>query len=250
MSIPSPSSRSRLLLVPVGACWAERAKGIQARQILLAEALIQQVAQMRPVRLYPWISLECLESQLVCSGCLRGTRRILVLPWYLSQATDKLVACVTTALQRAGAEPASMTLHTLKRPAVPAQGVLPAGPLGGFLPPQPRLDRLVERWPGWSQDCTIVCTGRVSILVQHASALPRDTGVRSEEVEQLEQALRVSLYPDRPAGQSARLDTRLSRDGAIYARYLQDILCAACDLLWRPLSSPGVQQAEESVCRT
>src|SRR5712671_4880224 len=111
MPTQRPSSRSRLLLVPVGACWAERAKGIQARQLLLADALTGQVAQMRQVKLHPWTSFACLESQLVCSGCLRGTGRMLVLPWHLNQAADELVACVSHALQRAGAEPASITSH-------------------------------------------------------------------------------------------------------------------------------------------
>jgi hypothetical protein len=250
MSIPRPSSRSRLLLVSVGACRAESARGPQSWQIRLAEALTGQVADMRPVKLHPWTSFECLESQLVCSARLRGRRRILVLPWHLHLANDELVACATTALQRVGADPLSITVHTLKQPAIPAQGVSPAGPLGGLLPPQPRLDRLVERWPGWSQDSTLVCTGRVSILVQHASALPRDTGARSEEDGQLEQALRMSLYPDRPARKSPHLEPMLSRDGAIYARYLRDIMCAACDLLWYPLSSASLQQAEERLCQT
>ena len=244
------SWRSHLLLVPVGACRAESARGSQSRQTLLAEALTGQVADMCPVKLHPWTSFACLESVLEVSARLRGTRRMLVLPWHLKQATAELVAYARTALQRAGSDPASINSHTLKRPEVPVQGVSPAGPLGGLLPPQPRLDRLVERWLGWSQDATLVCTGRVGILVQHASALPRDTGASREEDEQLEQALWASLYPDRPAGKSRRLEPMLCRDGALYARYLRDILCAACDLLWCPPSSASAQQAEELPCQT
>jgi hypothetical protein len=205
---------------------------------------------MRSVALHPWTSLACLESQLVVSACQRGTRRMLVLPWHLPQATDELVTCASRALQRAGSAPASIAMSTLKRSVIPAQGVSPTGPLGGLLPPQPRLDRLVERWPGWSQNSTLLRTGRVTILVQHASAMARDAGARSDEDEQLEQALWASLHPDRLSGKSARLETMLSRDGAIYARYLRDIMCAACDLLWCPPSSTGVQQAEERLCRT
>jgi hypothetical protein len=249
MSIPRISSRSRLLLVSVGACRAESARGPQSWRILLAEALAGQVADMRPVKRHPWTSFACLESVLEVSARLRGRRHILVLPWHLPQATDELVACATTALQRAGAALTSLSVSPLKHPVVPVQGVLPAGPLGGFLPPQPRLDRLVERWPGWSQDSTLLRTERVSILVQHPSALTRDSGARSEEDEQPEQALWASLYPDRPAGKSRRLETSLCRDGALYARYLRDIMCAACDLLWCPLSSTGVQQVEERLCQ-
>jgi hypothetical protein len=108
----------------------------------------------------------------------------------------------------------------------------------------------VERWPGWSQDCTLLHTQKVTMLVQHPSALTRNGGARSEEDEQLEQALWASLYPDRPAGKSRRLETTLGRDGAIYARYLREIMCAACDLLLRPLSSTGIQQVEEPLCQT
>src|SRR5258706_14303371 len=114
MPTQRPSTRSRLLLVPVGACMVQRAKGIQARQLLLADALTGQVADMRPVKLHPWTSFACLDSQLVCSGCLRGTGCILVLPWHLNQTADELVACTSHALQRAGADPASMTSPTRK----------------------------------------------------------------------------------------------------------------------------------------
>ena len=249
MPTPSPSWRNRVLLVPVGACWAETARGAKSRQLLLAEVLTAQVAQMRPVKLHPWTSCACLDSVLVDAARLRGTHHMLVLPWHLPQATDALVACASHALQRAGAEPASITSQTLKRPVISVQGVLPAGPLGGLLPPQPRLDRLVERWPGWSQDYTLVCTGRATILVQHATALPRDMGAKREQEEQLERALWASLYPQRSGGKSPGLETMLGRDAAICAHYLRDIMCAACDLLYGPPSSPGVQWAEERLCQ-
>jgi hypothetical protein len=121
--------------------------------------------------------------------------------------------------------------------------VLPTGPLEGFVPTQPRLDRLVERWPGWSREYTLLQIARMTILVQHPSAFVASAGAKREEDEQLERVLWAGLSLHQPDGKALRPDATLARDGAIYARYLQDLLSV-------PPSSPGIQVAEELPCQT
>jgi hypothetical protein len=90
----------------------------------------------------------------------------------------------------------------------------------------------------------------MTILVQHPSAFAASAGAKREEDEQLERVLWAGLFPQQPAEKSQRPDATLARDGTLYARYLRDVLCAACDLLSFPPSSPGIQVAEEFPCQT
>lgn len=244
------ATRNPLLLLPVAASLPGRVSDAQSHSILLADALLQEVVRIRPVKQHAWSSFACLESLLVDKASQQGRHRLLVLPWCLPQETDAVVACARNALQRSGADLSLLSSSTLKRPEIAAHGVLPTGPLGGFVPPQPRLDRLVERWPGWTQEYTLLQTARMTILVQHPSAFAASACVKREEDEQLEQLLWAGLSPHQPARKALHTDATLARDGALYARYLRDLLCAACDLLSLPSSSPNVQVAEEMPCQT
>ena len=90
----------------------------------------------------------------------------------------------------------------------------------------------------------------MTILVQHPSAFTAIAGAKREEDEQLERVLWAGLSPYQPAEKAQRPDATLARDGTLYARYLQDVLCASCDLLSFPPSSTGIQVAEELPCQT
>ena len=241
------STRNAILLLPVAASLPGSVGDAPSHDILLANALLQEVTRIRLVKQHVWSRFDCLESQLACQP---GRYRLLVLPWCLPQGADALVACARHALQRRGADLLSLSSTVLKRPEVAVQGVLPAGPLGGFLPAQPRLDRLVERWPGWSREYTLLRTRRITLLVQHPSALAASAGAKCGEDEQLERLLWAGISPHQSAGKALRPDATLARDGALYARYLRDLLCTACDLLSVPPSSPHVQVAEEMSCQT
>src|SRR2546429_273391 len=141
MSMQPRSTRNRILLLPVATCVPGRAGNAPSRRILLAGAFLQEVIRMRQVKLHEWTSFDCLESLLVVKLCQRSWHRILVLPWCLPQSATAVVACARNALQRTGADSRALSSSKLQRPEIAAHGVLPTGPLGGFVPPQPRLDR-------------------------------------------------------------------------------------------------------------
>ena len=170
MSMRPRSTRNHILLLPVATCVPGRAGGAPSRRILLAGALLREAIRMRQVKLHEWSSFDCLESLLVVKTCQRSWHRILVLPWCLPQSAEAVVACARNAFQRTGADLLSLSSSKLQRPEIAAHGVLPTGPLGGFVPPSACREGTApgcDLCQGWGSVCTLPA-GRAVLVMRPA----------------------------------------------------------------------------------
>ncbi len=211
---------------------------------LLATALAQRVAQARFVQLDELVTVDELAHRLA-HHIDRGTKDVLLLPWGLQDVAADLIDGATRALRQTGES--EVDLSPLPRPTVAVHGVSPMGPLGGFIPVQERLDRLVALVPGWHTVYTCLRGEQATIIVPHA--LPEQQRLCclscGDLAAQLEMGLFAALCPDHLNPETYLLDERSCRekrqDGAIYAAYLAQLLCGALDRA-RARSQSAVRQ--------
>ena len=207
---------------------------------LLATELAQRVAQARFVQLDELVKVNELAHRLA-HHIDRGAKVLFLLPWCLQEATADLIDGATTALRQTGEGKVDLT--TLPRPTVAVQGILPMGPLGGFIPVQERLDRLVALVPGWHTVYTCLRGEQATIIVPHA--LPEQQRLCclscGDLAAQLEMGLFAALCPAHLNPEAYLLDERPCRwrqDGAIFAAYLAQLLCGALDRACSRSQSP------------
>ena len=222
-------------LLPADPCAFDANDRQQTREAQLCRAITQRVAQKRPITVSEPHCLHCLPSCLELH-LSHGVKDLLVLPWNLQQTTALLLKSALSALQHTGT---NLVSTSSLLPAVAVPDVLPAGPLGGMLPPQQRLDRSVERWPNWRHCYTMVRHEQAAIVLVHTFSpqhvQPPDGTPAA--TDQLKQALFGVLYPEQiapemqPGDPSERRGVPCRKDGIIYARYLTGIVCAALDVL-------------------
>ncbi len=205
----------------------------------LCYALIERIAQTHVVTIAEQVGMNSLASRLE-HALSYGVTRMLLLPWNLHGATAQIASQAMNALHHTGAGTVSATSLLLTHPATVA-GVSPAGPLGGLLPPQPRLDRFVEAWPGWKHVYTVVRSEEIAVLVLHSSKAPSLSALSdrcaSGKHRQLKQALAHTLHQN-PDQQDERASL-LHRDSTIYVNYLSGMVTAALDALY---SLPPIAQ--------
>jgi hypothetical protein len=211
---------------------------------LLVTALAQRVAQTRFVQLDAPVAVNELTHRLT-HHIDRGVKDVLLLPWCLQYVATDLIDGATRALRQTGER--EVGLSTLPRPTVAVHGVLPIGPLGGFIPVQERLDRLVALVPGWHAVYTCLRSEQATFLVPLAlleqQRLCRQSG--EDLAAQLEMGLCAALCPDHFNAEMSLRDERPCRwrqDGPIYVAYLAQLLCGALDSACSRSQSP-VRQA-------
>jgi hypothetical protein len=196
---------------------------------LLARELAQQVALARFAQRDEPVTVNEL-AQRLAHYIDRGAKALLLLPWCLQDVAADLIAGASSALRQTGQSQLGLT--TLARPTVAVHGVVPMGPMGGFIPVQQRFDRLVALVPGWHTVYTCVQSEQATILVPHA--LPSQPCCHSGSglAAQLEMGLCAALWPAHVHSGTSLLDERPCewvKDGAIYAAYLAQLLCGALD---------------------
>ena len=233
-----------LSLEPPDSSASETTDTANVKEPLLCQVIIQRVAQQRSLTISEPVTPDHLTVFL--AHCLRHhVQRVLVLPWNMRQPSVRLVRKSMRAFAYAGMRPVSVSgmLPAVSMPDISAQG-----PLGSFLPAQPRLDRCVEQWPGWRQVYTLVFHQQASLLLLHpfvpqspALQHPRHSSVTERHWKQAVAAC------GEPAANSSESqgETTMHRDGALFARYLTGIVCAAYDVL--QTHSTGVPGEAERV---
>jgi hypothetical protein len=157
--------------------------------------------------------------------------QIILLPWCLQGSASNLLARATSALQQGSQHQVSS--RVIQRPRVHVHGVSSAGPLGGFIPAQERLDRCVAQLPGWHTMYTCLQAEHAAILVPQ-TAQARMQFKHRKDIAQLELALFSELSPDEPLHHLFCLDDALLKDATIYAGYLMQLLCRAIESSFPP----------------
>ncbi len=216
----------RPVIIPV----VDHAQGDKSEQhvvaTLLAAALAQRVAQVRPVTAIDPLPVSKLGVGLK-QLLLQSVEQMVLVPWTLQNGTADLMGATLLALGRW--EKRTLSITTIPRPLVHVHGASPAGAFGGLLAVQERLDPYVAQLPGWQKVYTILQSGRVHILLP--SSLQQHRSHRNErDVSQLEMALLYELCPEGREHGLSRLDATLINDGAIYAGYLARLLTEAIEL--------------------
>jgi hypothetical protein len=237
----------RPVILPVVAS-LQHGEGAYPRSLapLLATELAQRVAQARFVRLDEPVTLNELAHRLA-HHIDRGAKVLFLLPWCLQEAAAGLFDGATRALRQTGESQVDLT--TLPRPTVAVQGILPMGPMGGFIPVQERLDRLVALVPGWHTVYTCLHGERAAIIVPHALPNQPCRQPGGDLAAQLEMGLFAALCPAHLNPETYLLDDRPCRwrqDGAIFAAYLAQLLCGAIDRACSRSRSPVCQGATPS----
>ena len=233
-----------LSLEPPARAASETTDTANVKESSLYRVIIQHVAQQRSLTISDPVTPDHLTVFL--AHCLRHhMQRVLLLPWNLRQPSVRLVRKTMRAFAYSGMRPVSVSgmLPAVAMPDISAQG-----PLGSFLPAQPRLDRCVVQWPGWRQVYTLVSHEQASLLLLHpfmpqspALQHPRHASVTERHWKQ---AVAACGEPAPAAGSSeSQGETTLRRDGALFARYLTGIVCAAYDML-QTLSTGITGEAE------
>ena len=109
--------------------------------------------------------------------------------------------------------------------------------LGGLICVQERLDPCIALSPGWLKVYTCLQVGQERILLlcsfQIYTFLQRE-----KDISPLEIALLHELCPDQGERGVPRLDAMLVHDGAIYAGYLVQLLCAVIETAFPPAVLP------------
>ena len=195
----------------------------------LASELAQRVALARLAQRDEPVTVNEL-TQRLAHHIDRGAKALLLLTWGLQKTAADLFAGASSAFRQTGQSQLGLT--TLARPTVAVHGVVPMGPMGGFIPVQQRFDRLVAIVPGWHTVYTCVQSEQATILVPHA--LPSQPCCHSGHglAAQLEIGLCAALCPAHFHPETSLLDERPCewvQDGAIYAAYLAQLLCGALD---------------------
>jgi hypothetical protein len=205
---------------------------------LLATELAQRVEQARFVQLDEPVTLNELAHRLA-HHIDRGAKVLFLLPWCLQEAAADLIDSATRALRQTGESQVDLT--TLPRPTVAVHGVLPMGPMGGFIPVQERLDRLVALVPGWHTVYTCLQGERAALVVPHALPSQPCRQPGGDLAAQLEMGLFAALCPAHLNPEAYLLDERTCRwgqDGAIFAAYLAQLLCGVLDWACSRSQSP------------
>ena len=208
----------------------------------LCQAIIRQVAQVRALALCDPVTPDALAA-LLTHVLHHHATRLLIVPWNLQQSSSAMLSAAMGALQQTGTKPVSLSGLL---PVVAMPDIAPQGPLGGLLSPQPRLDRAVERWPGWRQVYTLLATEHVSLVcihpfaphapLLHQRSSPEEAYWKQTVAACCQRAAMPSSAGtiQRHAQKTLAHKTTLRRDGELFARYLTGIVCAAVDVLCSP----------------
>ncbi len=198
---------------------------------LFVLALAQRLQNARSMSIEEPVSLRTLPTRLD-HLLQQGVRQLLVLPWCLQEQTTELLEVTTDVVQSRVQSYLSTTI--IPRPIVPVPGALPAGPFGGFLSVQDRLDRYVAQLPGWQTRYLHLETETTTLLIPNAPLhLSQCKHVR--DIASLEMALFCTLCPDHRMCHTFHVDEALLRDATIYAAYLTQLLLRAMERAFPPV---------------
>lgn len=217
-----------LSLEPPARAASETTDTANVKESSLCRVIIQHVAQQRSLTISEPVTPDHLTVFL--AHCLRHhMQRVLLLPWNVRQPSVRLVRKTMRAFACSVMRPVSVSGML---PAVAMPDISVQGPLGSFLPALPRLDRCVEQWPGWRQVYTLVSHEQASLLLLHPFVPLSPTLQRSRHASVTEQHWKQAVAAcGEPAAGSSQGETTMHRDGALFARYLTGIVCAAYDVL-------------------
>jgi hypothetical protein len=213
------------VLVPVVDRTPSDESGQQHVATLLVTAITQRVERLCPVTTIEPVAISEMEARLK-NLLHQGVQQIVLVPWCLQHASADLIKHTTSVLQQVSQSELDVT--TMQRPLIPVHGASPMGPLGGLICVQERLDPFVALLPGWPKVYTCLQAGQTHLLLlcaRQTHTLPQ----RYKDISSLEIALLYELCSDQGEPGVPRLDAMLVRDGAIYAGYLVQLLCAVIE---------------------
>jgi hypothetical protein len=213
------------VLVPVVDHTSSDECGQQHVATLLVTAMIQRVERLCPMTMIEPVAMSDMEAHLT-HLLHQGIQEIVLVPWCLQHVSPDLIKRTASVLQQA--RPGKLDITTMQRPLIPVHGASPMGPLGGLICVQERLDPYVALLPGWGKVYTCLQVGQAHILLLSARHTHEPLG-RDKNSSPLEIALLYELCPDQGERGVPRLDSMLVRDGAIYAGYLVQLLCAVIE---------------------
>jgi hypothetical protein len=217
---------NRLVLLPIVHHIYQDASKQPSPATLLVTAIVERAARFRPVTTSPLAAASDLPARLRFE-LEQGRRHVLLVPWGLQLRASELINELVSTLH-----PASewqLHVETVQRPTIELPGVSPAGPLGGLLHIQQRLDHFVARLPGWHTAYTRIRTQQASILLLSSPHALTDQQAE-KEFPQLEKALLSVLSTNKEEQGVPGLDTMLLKDTRVYTGYLLKLLQAVIDL--------------------
>ncbi len=217
--------RYRPVLVPVVDGTQSDEPGLPAVATLLVTAITQRVERLCSVTTTEPVAMSDVEAGLK-NLLHQGVQQIVLVPWCLQDASIDLIKRAASVLQQA--RQGELDVTTMQRPVLHVHGASPVGPLGGLICVQERLDPSIALLPGWPKVYTCLQAGQTHLLLlcaRQTHTFPQ----RYKDISSLEIALLYQLCPDQGERGVPRLDAMLVRDGAIYAGYLVQLLCAVIE---------------------
>lgn len=206
----------------------------------LAARLQQQVAETLPIALTSPSSLsregawkDRVRAELSCA-LLKGTGRLVVLPWGMGEDATSLRQAACEALTAiSGLEP---TAEALPPPQVHVEGISPRSGLGGMRSIPSQFAPLLAAFPGWSGAWTRLAAGGAVLVLPDVKPASHAAHASAAQLEEMAvKALRLALFPGETDSMPRGERASWQRDGQLYARYLQSLLSAVV----RACSSPA-----------